>query len=186
MGTSDLPRDLKVQGPVTAWGATPTPSPGIYAFSAVAVLSRMTWTMAPITNISFAARVPLSGMKTVQLLAPPAKKVFVQVAFVIFEYDLASQAYFTSIRSFRGVAPAGAPPLAGFGSTDGMVYALLGKSASDPGIRAGTTPETDPVGINNYELSLTLAPPVAASPQLIQIQTSNTNTLSHPWGLPQL
>lgn len=204
IGDNNLSPDIKVVEPTsitniasagnagTAGSGTVNTS-GIFKFPVVAVLEAASWSTLPTDNITLKGRVSLSNAQTLQMLVMQSlAKVVMNIGFVIYEYDLVNQVYYTSFKTYKGSAVSGpAKPTkagaGGFANTDASaIYALLGKtSGTEFGLKVGAKAREDPLGIRNHTLELSLAPPISTSPQQILIQTSNTIKLIQPWGLPQ-
>jgi hypothetical protein len=197
IGDNNIAPDIKVVDPtaLTKPKATGTANTadtsGIFTVPVVSVLSNVTWSTLPNENIVLQSRISVAnGQQLKMLLMQSLKKVNVTVSFVIYEYDLVNQTYFTSFKSYQGTAPAGvvipAPNTGSIKDMSAQIYALLGKtSGTEFGLKIGSKVEEEPLGIRNYTLELTLAPPIASGPQKLQIQTSSTVKLIQPWGLPQ-
>lgn len=202
IGDNDISPDIKIVDPnslgaVSAsagtTGAGGMDTSGIFNKAVVGVLTSASWSTLPNENITLNARVSLSNAQTLQMLTMQSlKKVIMQIGFVIYEYDLVNQKYYTSFATKEGAAiNSSVKPTAagktGFSTTDATaVFALLGKtSGTEFGIKIGAKAEEDPLGIRNHTLELALAPPIASSPQKMLIQTSDTIKLIQPWGLPQ-
>ena len=150
----------------------------------VAVLESVIWSTLPNENIVFKARVSVANMQMLNLLAMQGlKNVVVKIGFTIHEYDAIDQVYYPGFQSHAGTAPSGASKAPA--SDPPLLFAKFGKTASDPGLRVGSGPEEDPLGIVNHVLDLTLAPPTARYPQQILIQTSAKVKMVKPWGIPQ-
>lgn len=202
IGKNNIAPDIKVVEPTSlaqlgsnagTTGALAADTSGIFNKPVVAVLNNVTWSTLPNENITFQGRISVANMQQLSmLLMQSLKEVVLSLSFVVYEYDLVNQVYFTSFKSHKGTAPNGAGPAAqdggGFGKDTATepIYALLGKtSGTEFGIKIGPKAEEDPLGIKNHTLELTLAPPIAKAPQQILIQTSEKVKLIQPWGIPQ-
>lgn len=157
----------------------------------VAVLEEVAWSTRANENITLNGRVSVQNASQLRTLATQiVKKTIVKLSFVVYRYDLVAQKYYTHFLSFSGTNPKDgqATESSGFGgSASQPIFALFGKSGSGAlGINLGPGAQEDPLGIQNYTLELTLAPPVAKTPQQILIQSSYTLKTLQPWGLPPI
>lgn len=190
VGDSNIAPDIKVIDPLgMSKGTTADPnSNSIFKKSVVAVLSNTSWSTLPNDNISFKARISVANAQQLQMLTMQSiKKMTAAISFVVYEYDLVNQVYFTSFLTYKGSLPTGLPPKpgnSGFPEPANIIYGLINKTPTDFGIKIGTRPETDPLGMKNQTLELSLAPSVSQAPQQILIQTSANVKLIQPWGLP--
>ncbi|MBB5874288.1 hypothetical protein F4553_007722 [Allocatelliglobosispora scoriae] len=188
IGDSTIAPDITVTDP------RPPGSPVTPTGQAVAVLSHVDWSTLPTENIALRGRVSAANARQLRMLAArPLTRTVMSIAVVVYEYDPVTNAYYPSFATFAGTAPGGAvkpgaPGAGGFGSAaTPAIYALLGKtSGTELGLTIAQAPSADPVGIVNVELAVTLAPPIAAKPQQIRMQTSPTAKRIQPWGLPQV
>ena len=200
IGENDIAPDIKVVEPSILNAAstnntttpTTTNTSGVFNKPVVAVLEEVSWSTLPNENITFKGRISVANSQQLNMiLMQSLKQVVVTISFVVYKYDLVNQKYFTNFMSYAGTAPSSVktsnPGDTGFGiDATKPIYALLGKTSSTAfGIKLGSKAEEDPIGIKNYTLELTLAPPIAKAPQQIIIQTSATIKLVQPWGLPQ-
>lgn len=202
IGENTISPDIKVVDPNSlasvaasagSTGSQEMNTSGIFNLAVVGVLGSASWSTLPNENITLDARVSLTNAQTLRMITMQSlKKVIMQIGFVVYEYDLVNQKYFTSFATKQGAAvnASTTPPKAGatgFSTKDPTaIFALLGKtSGTEFGIRIGAKPEQDPIGIKSQTIELALAPPIASSPQQLLIQTSATVKLIQPWGLPQ-
>jgi hypothetical protein len=151
----------------------------------VAVLSHVAWSMLPNEDITLRTRVSPANAQRLRTLVPPYWPATMFILFAVYEHG---QVYYPSLSSHVGVAPNGAPtPLpggsGGFGSSAiGSVYAMLAHATS---LTVAAAPATDPPGIMNYAVDVTMSAPIASSPQQFRLQTSATAKTIQPWGIPQ-
>ena len=156
--------------------------------SVVSVLGKASWSTLPNASITFQGRVSAPNMQRLTtLISQNPSKTIVTLSFVVYEYDLVNQVYFTCFKSYKGQVPSGLPTQPGLSPdpTAPPIYGRISIVGGVIGLKINSTPERDPAGIKNHALELTLAPTVAAAAQQIQIQTSNTNKIIKAWGLPQ-
>lgn len=187
-GDNNIAPDIKVVAPAGATGtksgstggATADTS-GTFTKAVVGVLSQATWSTLANGNITFQGRISAANMQRLNMLVMQSqKKVVVALSFMVNEYSPVSKSYFPSLTSYKGTVPSGVaaqsvPP----GDASAPIYAVLGS------LKIDSPAKTDPLGITNYSFELMLAPTIASMPQQIMIQTSATNKLVKPFGLPQ-
>lgn len=151
----------------------------------VGVLSSTSWSTLPGDNIVLTSRISAATAQALKKL--PITRSIAVVGFVVYEYDVVNQKYYTSFASTVGTPiNSSIKPTTGFTNISNRIWAMLLKSStSDWAIKVGLKPESDPAGITNYSLELTLSPPTASSPQQLLIQTSDVIKMVQPWGLPQ-
>lgn len=160
---------------------------------AVAVLSHVGWSTLPNQNITLQGRVsPANAQQLAALAAQPLNRVVTSIAVVVYEYDAVAKAYYPSFTTYAGTPPNGTTPTrnpgGGFGAgATPAIYAIFGPTGGTGfGIKIAQTPSPDPVGIPNFALEVTLAPPTTTSPQQIRLQTSTTAKRIQPWGMPMV
>lgn len=188
---SDMP-DPPKKASATGGGEDSVGASQSFKKPVVAVLTKLAWGTQTTDHIDFEGRIAPKNMQLINtLLMSNLKKLVVEISFTVFEYDNVNNAYFPVIASFKGSQPIGMKPASAKGGgfkTDSKakpVYGLLARDSNTLKLTATTTPESEPAGFFNHAFTISVAATSAPAVQEIQIQTSTTNKLIKPWGLPQ-
>ena len=178
-----LPADQIISRPLQPGSSTTTQS-------VVGVLDLANWLdTGPTQPIDFTARISAANRQQLaSMLVSKLTKVIVSIDFVVNEYDPVVKQYYTSFKSNKGVAPSGAAqtttPTTFGSSSSSPIYGVVAVVNGAVAVELGSTAQQDIPGFVDYQMTLRLGPAVASGPQQILVQTSPTNKLIKPFGLP--
>lgn len=201
IGDTTLKADFKVADPLAkpqpveskgTLGGGGADTSGILTKAVVAVLEKVTWNTEPTGMIEFEGRVTPANMQAIYSLTMQGlSKLVVQFGFVVFEYDYVHNRYYTAYATNKASKPSGQQPTGvgaiGFGSASNVVpiFGLLAKEGNSIKLTAEQKMADDPPGFRNHAFTLAVAATAASQVQQIRAQTSDTNKMIKPWGLPQ-
>lgn len=166
---------------------------GMFKKPAVAVLTNVSWTSQPTDPIKIEGRITAANYQLIaQLTMLSMKKIVLQFAFVVFDYDTVNNTYFPSITTYKGSGPVGLAPSkieeVGFGKDKALeaIFGVVGKEGNAFQLTANHKPEEDVPGFVNHAFTLAVVPTAGKESQQLRIQTSAKYKIILPWGLPKL
>jgi hypothetical protein len=187
IGNVVLPADVVIMQAYPKSGVPPRPGSSTTR-SAFGVLDLANWVdTAPTQPIDFTARISAANRQRIaSMVLSQLPKVVVSIDFVVNEYDRVVAQYYTSFKSYSGTLPSGVSSTATIGASSASpIYGVLAVVDGAVAVNLGSTPQQDLPGFTNYAMTMRLAPPVTSTTQKILVQTSPTNKIIRPWGLPQ-
>lgn len=187
IGNTDVLPDIRITDPLSygliattvgTTGTSTTPA----SRSVVAVLQLTDWSGRSDENILLSARFSTANAQMLNTLkAQLGSKTTVQIAFVVYDFDLVHQVYYTSFKTLLGTPTGFFTPHPGVPQDPTAIFG----SIATTGLSVGMRPNYDVPAYVNNSVQLTLAPLPARTSQELVLQNSATIRLITPWGLPQ-
>jgi hypothetical protein len=173
---------------LTVWDDTSTvlPAAGVNAPTThiAAVLEAVQWSGGQSDPISVACYVSPANHKLLAdylLQAPTSTSV--GMAVVVHSYDPVQTAYFPAFYGTSGTVPTGyAGPRLTVAPLNTPVYGLVARSSSGWSLQLGNSAVQVNPTTTAYHLTVTVAPAVAATSQILTVQSSPAMKVARAWG----